>query len=93
MFGEDAGEDKVNFHWTAQEDYEKRGLKKQIKLQEIKLAGANTPGLTGIQLIFTDGIQSPVILANRNNALVSHKIDTRKTVNVLETRTYYSYLD
>lgn len=74
----------INFKWTAQEDFERMGLKKLIKLEEVKLAGAYSPGLIAIQLSFTEGIKSPLFEANSKYNAVSHKVDLTKTIDSIK---------
>ena len=84
MFGEQVFDDKIDFRWTIQEEYEKLGLNKLVKLQEIKLAGDGCFGgshsVVGIQLLFTEGISSPLFESLIKLAPVSHKIDLTKQI-------------
>ena len=71
--------------WTLQEDFEKLGLKKSVKLQEIKLGGY-AHGLSSIQLGFSDRIQSPLFQTSRKDSTVTHFIDQKKQITGIKIK-------
>ena len=44
IFGEQVPDEEINFKWTVEEDFEKLGLTKMVKLIDIKLAGGKGSG-------------------------------------------------
>ena len=81
-------ENEINFSWTAQADFERLGLEKPVKLQKLKLAGGSQQGLTAIQLVFNDGIESPLIKTSGEYALTEMKLDPSKSINTVRVKTY-----
>ena len=90
LFAEQVSEDKIEFRWTIQEDYEKLNLSKLAKLQEVRLAGDGNLGLTGIQLVFTEGIASPLFECSERLAAVSHKVHQTKQISLITVKEFTS---
>ena len=76
----------VNFRWTAKQEYERLGLCSMIKLRKVTISGSSLDGICGIQLIFTDGVQSPFFQSSKEKPSKSYTIDLNKEIQFIEGR-------
>ena len=74
----------INFRWTAQSDYERLGLSNLIKLRKITLTGSSLDGICGIQLTFTDNIQSPLFESQKTKPAQSFQIDPNRVIKYID---------
>ena len=65
----------INFRWTAKQEYERLGLCSLIKLRKVTISGTSFDGIGGIQLTFTDGVQSPFFQSTKEKPSKSYNID------------------
>lgn len=76
-FGNYDEPDTVAFRWPTQDDLKALNLQQPLKLREIRYSGYQTvcdgDFLASLQLIFEDGIESPV-MGNKNNQAAQMKI-------------------
>ena len=66
-FGQEAASNDSDFRWPTQADLEKMNLAKPPTLIEIRTSGSGW-GLASIQLIFEDGIESPLFDSKATDA-------------------------
>ena len=84
IFCQEAESNDSDFRWTIQADLEKINLTKPPKLIEIRTSGSGNVGLSSIQLIFEDGIVSPLFDAKANDAspIQSYQVKDQKIQSV-----------
>ena len=66
--GEQHKENQVNFRWPKLEDLQALNLTEPLVLAEIRVKGVVDYDLTAIQLVFQNGIESPLFDSNNANA-------------------------
>ena len=59
-FGHKVAKGEFNFRWPTVEDIKKMGLTEPLKLKTIRTRGAQKDSLSAIQLVFTNGVESPL---------------------------------
>ena len=59
-FGHKVAKGAFNFRWPTVEDIKNMGLTEPLKLKEIRTRGAQKDSLSAIQLVFTNGVESPL---------------------------------
>ena len=76
LFGEHVQPDQIDFCWTVEKECDRLGIDYNLNLQAVRLTSDEDTCLRGIQLIFTDGVKSPVFSANeeKEDQLVKHSI-------------------
>ena len=67
-FGDPRPEHANNFLWPTPGDLEQLNLSKPLRLKAIKTKGVPNVYLTAIQLVFEDGIESPMFDTRRGAA-------------------------
>ena len=91
LFGEQVNESQTDFYWTVKDDYEKLDIDKLIRLKEVRIAGGvddQLGPLSGIQLVFTRGIESPLYASSTRVTPVSHQISSRDKIEVIGARVF-----
>ena len=86
VFGEKVQQNKIDFSWTAERDYKRWQLSRPIQLKEIVLASNQYYSLSGIQLVFTDNISSPMFQTDEKNYKIPVQLDTQKEIAMIEAR-------
>lgn len=59
-FGHKVAKGAFNFRWPTVEDIKNMGLTEPLKLKEIRTRGAPKDSLSAIQLVYTNGAESPL---------------------------------
>ena len=65
VFGQECSSDEVDFRWHTGVDMAKLKRYGPLRLTQIKTRGSVSYGISGIQLIFEHGIESPIVDASR----------------------------
>ena len=71
-----------------------KGLKTFPKLKEIRSSGTADSGLASIQLVFEDGLQTPIFDSKNNSdgPVKSYQVRSEARINSIEARAGTSWL-
>jgi len=76
-FGNALTESANNFRWPTEDDLKQLNLLEPLKLKEVRTKGPQNGDLTAIQLVFQNGIESPLFDAKHSLATAITSVKVR----------------